>query len=154
MPRKIEDLKFAEAHPGPGYVPKRLRGAKAQGIAFQNKVARYLDGLDVPFVHGGWFRFRDANGYGYCQPDHFGMAEGPAGEYIVLIEDKLTQKLVGAEAQLRNLYGPVLAHVYRKPVIYIQAFKRIRSLPMDQIDCPMEAVKRGPGPTYSWHYLG
>lgn len=127
-PRIIKDLKWvslADRNPYPG--PRRLKGSNAQGIAFQNKLGAFLaqairEGrIEGKLYSDLWLMFEDRNGSGYAQPDHFIIQP----ERLVLFECKLSQNSI-AWQQMEQLYKPLLGHLFRKPVVGIQAFKRMR----------------------------
>ena len=126
--RKIKGLKWvalADRNPYPG--PRRLRGTKAAGIAFQNKVGRFLAGeIDAKRLAGKlysdlWLMFEDSGGNGFAQPDHFLLQP----ERIVLLECKLSQNTT-AWAQIEGLYKPLLEHLFQRPVLGVQVFHRMR----------------------------
>ena len=127
-PRIIKDLKWAsvaDRNPFPG--PSKLTGTKAQGLAFQNKVGRFLAGeIDAKRLEGKlysdlWLMFEDCNGNGFAQPDHFLLQPN----LVVVFECKLSQNS-RAWPQIELLYQPLLAHLFKRPVIGVQAFKRMR----------------------------
>ena len=68
-----------------------------------------------------WLMFEDSNGNGFAQPDQFLMQE----KRIVLFECKLSQNSQAWE-QITHLYKPLLEHVFKKPVIGVQVFKRMK----------------------------
>ncbi len=76
--------------------------------------------LEGELFSGTWISFRDANGYGYAQTDHYIL-----GEAVLLVECKLTQN-TDADGQLRFLYKPLLEHIYKRPVLMVQACKNLR----------------------------
>jgi hypothetical protein len=137
--RVIDGLKWvalADRNPYPG--PRRLRGSNAQGIAFQNKLGLFLEqkireGHLVGKLYSDlWLMFEDRNGSGYAQPDHFILQK----EQIILLECKLSQNSV-AWKQIEGLYKPLLSHIFQRPVIGIQAFKRMR---YDEPDRPRVSI--------------
>ena len=94
------------------------RGAKAAGLRFERAVRRQLikqfpkaQSLPLPTLsHGPWYEFTDANGRGYCQPDFVIQTE----REVFALECKLTDTVAG-EAQLRELYLPVLRMAHGLP---------------------------------------
>jgi len=127
-PRILKGLKWAavaDRNPYPG--PRRLKGSAAAGIAFQNKVSQFLQGqIDRKLLEGKlysdlWLMFEDSKGNGFAQPDHFILQP----EQIVLFECKLSQNSV-AWTQMDLLYKPLLEHLFKRPVLGIQVFKRMR----------------------------
>jgi len=75
-----------------------------------------------------WIGFTDVNGSGMCQPD--GWIVFPT--HIVLLECKLTQTPV-AQKQMRELYVPVLMHIYGLPVICVQVVKNLICEPGQEV---------------------
>jgi hypothetical protein len=61
-------------------------------------------------LHGQWFHFVDANGPGYCQPDHIVVLP----DEVVIFECKLTECEQG-RSQLRELYFPVVERWAYRP---------------------------------------
>lgn len=127
-PRRIDGLEWAavaDRNPYPG--PRRLRGSQAQGVAFQNKIGRFLAGqinakrLDGQLFSDLWFMFADKNGEGFAQPDHFILQP----ERCILFECKLSQNST-AWPQMEFLYKPLLEHMFKRPVVGIQAFHRMK----------------------------
>lgn len=116
MFRPIEALKFASETQCP-WAKSRPRGAKAAGLRYERAFAKALPAAR----HGLWFAFVDANGAGNCSPD-FVLAHGT---YLTVFECKLSDKSY-AKDQLRELYMPVLRHVYKLPVRGIVVTKTLR----------------------------
>lgn len=157
-PRAIQGLRLVELSPtGPGWGRRRLKGARAQGMTHERAVGRELGrlapelephlGSGLELVSGQWLFYRDANGNGYAQPDHYLV--GSRG--VLLVECKLTQT-PRAEHQLRHLYGPLLAALYDRPVWLLEAARRVRDLSLVVLS-PAERFER-PEPIVCWHYLG
>jgi len=61
-------------------------------------------------LHGQWFYFIDADGPGYCQPDHIVILP----DEVVVFECKLTECEQG-RSQLRRLYFPVVERCFGLP---------------------------------------
>lgn len=104
-------LYMAGEDPGPKcYTAKRKRprGSKGAGVKFERELAKRL----CPAArHGQWFKFLDAEGVGYAQPDFLLFS----GDVVYAIECKLGNIPAG-RAQLRELYFPVLKQAYGLPV--------------------------------------
>jgi len=96
---------------------RRPRGSKGAGLRYERLVAGHFRGA----LHGQWYKFIDAYGMGYCQPDLVLIMESS----ILVFECKLSDT-PAAEAQLEDLYFPVLAKAYRKPVSGIIVAKFLR----------------------------
>lgn len=105
--RIINGLHFAASCAKPKSIPaaKRLRGSRAAGKAYENKLAKAL-----PFgLHNPWYEFRDNSGHGYCSPDVvLQVRADTGGDAILILECKLSN-VEEAESQLRNLYAPVVS---------------------------------------------
>lgn len=101
MHRVISGLKWARAlDTRPAGIPVgRPRGAKRHGVKYERDFAKALPEA----VHGQWFEFWDANGYGVCQPDLMLRV----GDSIVILECKYTW-VPGAYWQVEKLYKPVV----------------------------------------------
>lgn len=80
---------------------------------------------------GQWITFTDANGPGFAQPDYFILQP----EQVLLFECKLTQT-EEAWRQLRSLYGPLLAHIFERPIISVQVCHNLTSTPPIIITSP------------------
>jgi hypothetical protein len=148
-PRIIQDLRWASACARPPGIPlpRRLRGAKRAGLAFQRKFSAALPGgLAEP-----WFQFEDANGKGYCSPDHI---IGWQGQVLVL-ECKLGN-VEEAERQIKYLYGPVLERVYSRPVRGVAVVRHLRpGLPAARIHGALRDALAAPAwPLPVLHWLG
>src|SRR5215475_15992240 len=107
--RTISDLRWAQlSTTNPWPKPRGLKGAKAKGIAYQNKVQAFLKrspGFEQ-IQAGKWIEFCDINGRGYAQPDFFMV--GPHS--TILLESKLTENEWG-HIQIAALYTPLLKHI-------------------------------------------
>ena len=101
-----------------------LRGATAEGLRYESRVAALARSLGLRVKHGQWFRFRDAGGVGYCQPDVLALSSAEGHHRLLVIEAKLTQTREG-EAQLSRLYVPLMARLYQVPIIPILIFRNI-----------------------------
>ena len=106
MTRVIEGLVWAKPCERPKGLPvARLRGTRAQGVAYERALAKALPKA----TYGQWFAFVDQNGPGYCQVDLF----QPSGEALLVLECKLRWTLEGHQ-QVSYLYKPVLEAAYGK----------------------------------------
>lgn len=142
-------LKEARLTEAPSLYSKspKLKGSRAKGKIYERAIARRLKRLidegKIPaeLRTNQWFSFEDANGFGYCQTDHYLLLPG----FIVLIECKLTQS-DQAEDQLDKLYRPILEKIYGVPVVCVHCFKNMRRHPANRIDEIEEIIfkpKRG-----------
>lgn len=108
--RRIEGLGFAQESEGPKCFTakrRRPRGAKGAGVKFEKMLA---NAFGVRARWGQWFRFADLNGMGYAQTDLLLFAR----DEVIVFECKLGNIWAG-EAQARELYKPILEHVYGLP---------------------------------------
>ncbi len=143
-PRQIRNLKWAalaDRNPFPG--PARLTGSRAQGIAFQNKVASLLQNrIDQKLLEGKllcdlWLMFEDEAGNGFAQPDMFLLEP----KRIVCLECKLTQNPV-AWQQLNLLYRPLLLHMFPgREFLGVQVFKHARTPEPDRPRVSLHGAK-------------
>lgn len=110
-------LRTAQPCERPDCIPfGRPRGVKRLGIAYERAIARVL-----PHARKGqWFYFEDFYGPGYCQTDF--LLFTPTAIYV--LEAKLTDT-PAAQAQLRELYLPVVARAYNTPAFGIVVVKNL-----------------------------
>lgn len=135
--------------------PRAVKTSVKRGIAYEKKVGRLLkklkreEKLEGELFLGQWLLFEDKNGVGRAQPDAYLVKE----DFVLVVECKLTQTEV-AEVQLRELYGPLLRFLYKKPVVLVQAFKNMRQRPDYSVRSLMRLKARHSGRrVYSWHYM-
>lgn len=89
----------------PECIPQgKARGVKGEGVRYERGLA---EGVLRGALHGVWFEYEDAGGHGFAQADFVWEREGE----VIVGEAKLTWKL-GAYAQLRRLYFPLVAAVW------------------------------------------
>lgn len=96
-------------------VPKRLKGARAAGKAYERRLAKRL----VDAEYEPWFAFEDERGKGWCAPDFLIRV----GNTVVIVECKLTvtQKAVD---KFEGLYKPVVQKALGcEKVVLVQVFK-------------------------------
>lgn len=118
--RKIEKLsRVALATVNPFPTPRRLKGSKAAGLAYERKFAKALPSLvkGTPLerhtvLWGQWLEFLDCNGKGFAQPDFFLLPPDAIGVGYIL-ETKLSLNTRGWY-QLEKLYNPLLSMLYPK----------------------------------------
>ena len=102
---------------GPGWIQRRATGAKAQGLAYERKLARAIPQAR----HGPWFWYTRPSGGGWCQPDL--LLVGPRGALV--LEAKLTWR-PDAHTKLRLLYQPVVEMALGLPTWGVQVCKNLR----------------------------
>ena len=96
-------------------VPKRLRGARAAGKAYERKFAKRL----VDAEYEPWFEFEDDRGVGWCAPDFLITVDNT----LVVVECKLTVTDKAVE-KFEGLYKPVLQQALGfENVVLVQVFK-------------------------------
>ncbi len=126
--------------------PKRVRGAKAKGLAYERKFGKYLETQRLGgklFPHQ-WFGFIDANGEGIAQSDYFIRRR----DEILLFECKLTQCDLAWD-QLNHLYRPLLEMLFGLPVWSVLVCKNLREVPEGLIT-NLEDARDGT----TFHWLG
>lgn len=149
--RKIVDLYTAiSLAEKPKSIPRVRRGAGAKGlgIAYERALAGALK--PYGFEHGRWFEFVDANGHGFCSPDLVRVEH----QRVVVVEAKLTDG-IAARHQLERLYTPVLAHIYKKPVLCIVALRHMTNESQSTVPYTSIGAALAPGDGLRlFHWLG
>jgi hypothetical protein len=151
VPRKVDRLQWARLCERPSVLPKRrvhYRNLKAVGLRFEKAVCAAVKSLRMgATVHGQWFEYFDANGHGYCQTDVLVLRRDDA----LVLECKLTE-VEEAEAQLEDLYVPIVRRVYRLPVVGIVVVRHLTRLTNAARVCDSleAAIKAEPWPILHW----
>lgn len=117
--RKISGLQEARLAENPWGKAPRPRGTKAQGLRFESNVGKSLPGA----LHHQWFRFVDNAGPGYCCPDYLMVVRN----VLWIVECKLTD-WNEAEAQMRDLYAPVLRMLWDGDLACVTVAKHLSPL--------------------------
>ena len=130
--------------------PRRLRGAKRLGIAYERALAKALPAA----THGQWFEYREGSAPGWCQTDLLLESE----RRVVVVEVKLTD-VAAARKQLDSLYLPVLRAAFPEKSIHaIVALRHVTNVPEETpiFDRFSEALwaARDSGPAPIFHWLG
>src|SRR5256885_1619164 len=100
--RTIQGLQWVELCWNSPWPKVRLRGSKARGITYQNRLGNHLrNQFGEQLYSGQWLRYLDANGPGFAQPDFYLV--GPHS--TIVWEAKLTQR-EQAYRQISQLYRP------------------------------------------------
>lgn len=152
--RKIRGLKWAELRdygPFPDAKQKNQKACVKKGHAYERAVLREIKrlGLNGETVFQQWIMFADENGLGWARPDLYILLD----DVTLVIEAKLTQTRT-AETQLISLYLPLLQSIYQTPMLLLQAFRTLRSVPKRLVDGPEDFLQHpGPG-VHTWHYIG
>lgn len=103
--QKVEVLDYR-----PPFIPdnKNLTGSRKHGIIYENMLAKYLVKLYADgFKHGPWLEYIDVRGRGWNQPDFLFIQDNK----LVIGEAKLKWKS-RASTKLRNIYTPLIQHLY------------------------------------------
>lgn len=150
MSRRVKNLAWAFLSPKPLFQPKRLRGARARGLAYERKVGRHLEQLLAQgqlhgrLFSGQWLYFEDDGGPGHAQPDHFIVRP----DSVLLLECKLTQTDLAWE-QVEGLYSPLLKHLFNLPVVGVQVCRNLRRADSSLVHSPA-GLRHGS----TWHWIG
>lgn len=153
--RRVRGLKSVEEVSPPANRQGGTRDfhpAAAEGIRYEQRVARYCAELGLRVKHGQWFKYRDAKGVAYCQTDVLGLPAEPTR--LLVLEAKLTQKAEG-ELKLDKLYVPLMKAMYRIPVYPILIFKNLLWRPERLLTSLEEALtlpSRERGKVYHLHW--
>lgn len=151
--RVIVGLQWVQRAQSPFHGKPRARGTKALGHKFERQVGERLKLQGYSPLLGQWFRFRDANGTGFCQPDI--MLD--LGSCIAVLECKLTDT-DGARTQLELLYRPVVSMAFERPVRLITVTRHLtRETKVDGIVTSLKAALAIPAgciPTLHWMGVG
>lgn len=118
--RVVEGLLWATAvQEGPWGVKPRARGAKAAGLRFERQVAAALPRA----IHGQWFKFEDANGVGFAQPD---LLLGLGHRTVAILECKYSWVPEG-HSQMELLYAPIVMAALRPDrLVLVQICRNLR----------------------------
>lgn len=130
---RLEEVALASSNPYPA--PRKLKGSKAAGIAYERKFGRLLPELisQTPFSAHGihqavWLEFTDATGKGFAQPDFFLLppADSVLGpDFGIILETKLSINTRGW-FQLEKLYLPLLRKLYKIDFKLVLVCKNMR----------------------------
>jgi|TARA_R110000824_G_scaffold230800_1_gene418465 hypothetical protein len=96
-----------------------------------------------------WLGFMDNNGRGWAQPDVYWIMP----ELILVGEAKLTQTFTAIK-QVKDLYRPLLAKLYDKPVIGFQICKGLRKVDPYLIKHPTALLASNTDMICCYHYIG
>jgi hypothetical protein len=151
MTRTIRNLQWAKALPAkPRGIPQsRPRGRKAAGLRYEKAFAKTLPDA----IHGQWFEFEDAKGYGVCQTDLLLHGKNT----VLILENKYTWT-PDAYQQLYGLYFPVVQAAFGKEVLGVQVCKvLVPGLPKRvQVESTLEEAVRAAreGKDAVLHWIG
>ena len=108
--REVDGLRRANIFAS-DFKPKKVKGLKAKGLAYERRVGRWLMANYDGAERADWISYFDNNGIGKAQPDF--LIKRP--DFILCLEVKLKENTTGY-TQLEKLYIPLLKHIYRKPI--------------------------------------
>lgn len=154
--RRLSELVSVDAAEPPPFANNQVfKGMAAKGKTYERKVGAALtrlvqDGeIAGDLWIGPWFRFTDANGPGWAQPD--AIIKQPDG--IIIIEAKLKQTMA-AIPQI-ELYGGLAERMFGVPWRGVAVFK-FPTLKRDSgwITGPNVVSSLAERTTYHWHFLG
>ena len=124
---------------------RRPRGSKGLGLRYEAALARALPSA----LHNPWYEYLDANGPGWASPDILTKYRG----HVVVLECKLTD-IAAAEAQLQELYFPIVELVYGLPAKGIVVVRSLVTRPdPSRVVTSLAAALAAPGVPI-WHWLG
>lgn len=138
----MRNISYAAPCLRPSFIPKpkRLRGSRGAGLAYERALAKAVKSLNVAeILHGQWFHYKDQFGPGWCQPDIVFLS----AKFAVVIEVKLTN-VQEARKQLQELYLPVLSVAYpEKEVVGVIALRHVSSVEkeVEIFDCIFDAIE-------------
>lgn len=152
--RVVKGLRWASLDPvGPGFSPKRARGAKRAGIKYEQSLA---EAFGARAKHGQWIKFEDSNGLGFAQPDIL----YPLGDTLFIIESKYTW-VPEATSQISLLYRPLLECIYPTAKIegivackVLTAFGATRQVVCSDMDQAIALARGGQMPILHWIGVG
>lgn len=134
--------------------PKAGTGARGAGLRYERALARALPQA----LAGLWLEFRDSAGPGFCQPDLI-LRDYPlrGALYTVVLECKITWTPNG-HLQLEQLYTPILAKLWGRPVVGVVVSKHLTSAtPLSWVHSDLSAALDSAlltGRRSVWHWLG
>jgi len=154
--RRLSDLREVDGCDAPHFTTNQhFKGMAAKGKTYERKVNAALtrlvqDGeIEGELWVGPWFRFVDANGPGWAQPD--ALIRQPNG--IIIIESKLKQT-TAAIPQI-ELYGGLAERMFGLPWRGVAVFKfPTLKRDSDWITGPSVVSSLRERTTYHWHFLG
>lgn len=150
--RIVASVEWAREIPRPTCIPKarNLRGSKGIGLSYEKRFAEVAQKCLPGARHGQWFEYLADGRRGYCQPDVIVPFTG----VLLVLECKL-RNVEQAEAQLVQLYLPVLRACYNQQVRAIVVTKSLSALPSGSLVARnlLEAIqmtKTGEMPVLHW----
>lgn len=105
-------------HWNPIFVPKKVKGKKAEGLRFEQQVLRVYEATIPHFVSALPFRYSISNQSVFCIPDGLILYKNE----LILVEVKLTHT-PQAWFQLQNLYFPVVEKALGRKVRGVEVVK-------------------------------
>lgn len=134
------------------FAPRRLRGSKGIGLSYEKRFAESIQRSLPAARHGQWYEFFADGESGFCQPD----VVVPFSGATLVLECKL-KNIEQAQAQLLQLYVPILRACYARDVRSIIVSRSLSALPVGSLVARnlLEALQMsGAGFTPVLHWLG
>jgi hypothetical protein len=133
-------------------VARRLRGSKGIGLSYEKRFAENIRRCLPGAKHGQWYEYCADGTRGYCQPD----VVVPFTGALLVLECKL-KNIEQAQAQLVQLYLPILRVCYSRDVRAIIVSRSLSALPSGCLVARnlLEAIQlTGAGVVPVLHWLG
>ena len=133
-------------------VAKRLKGSKGIGLSYEKRFAQTIQRCLPGAKHGQWYEYCADGARGFCQPD----VVVPFTGALLVLECKL-KNIEQAQAQLVQLYLPVLRSCYSRPVRAVVVSRSLSALPQGSLVARnlLEALQlTGAGVVPVLHWLG
>ena len=150
--RQIHGLRWCawsadrDAHP-----VKSKQGAIYHGLKFERAFTDYLRERSAGLLRvGGWIKFEDAAGWGFCSPD----AVLQFKDEVVLFECKLGFTYRKAYKEMNTLYAPLLHQLYGgMPIKKVQVCRHLKpSAKHTTLVYSYEEMLRCPKTTMTWRW--
>lgn len=94
--------------------------AQRAGKKFEERVLRHLHALYPGIENSRWLQFDDGERTRFCQPDAYNISDA----CLTIFEIKLSHTPV-AELQMRQLYAPVLQHIFPTRILRLIEIVRV-----------------------------
>lgn len=152
-PKKIGPLLSASLCSRPRGIPlpKRLRGSKAKGVAYEKKVVRELPRrLGLSLTYHQWIEWTQRDGQkGFAEPEGWFELQ----DEIILIECKLTGIHFG-HGQMTDTYKPLLEFLFPdKPIRCLMICRGVLPSTPGPFVNSIEEFIQSDLPLATWHFL-
>lgn len=120
------------------------------GITYEKRFAEAIQRSLAGAKHGQWFEYFADGQHGYCQPD----VVVPFTNATLVLECKL-KNVEQAQAQIIQLYRPILEKCYSKQVRAIVVSRSLSALPFGSVVATtllaaIQLTKEGKMPVLHW----